>query len=135
VYSLNYHKAIHTGEGGVVVTDDDAFAERLQLVRNHAEVVVKDKGVKNIINMLGYNYRMTEIEAAIGSEQLKKLDRLLAPRIEAADYLTESLRGLPGLTPPVVRPGVRHGYYVYAIRYDAGKTGISRHQIFKAMNA
>jgi dTDP-4-amino-4,6-dideoxygalactose transaminase len=79
VFSLNYHKTIQSGEGGVVVTDNDDFAERLQLIRNHAEVVVKAKGTQNIINLIGYNYRMTEIEAAIASEQLKKLERLLAP--------------------------------------------------------
>ena len=135
VFSLNYHKTIHTGEGGVVVTDDDNFAERLQLIRNHAEVVISQKGSANLVNMLGFNYRMTEIEAAIGSEQLKKLDRLLKPRIEAADYLTERLRQVPGFTPPLLRPGVRHGYYVYAIRYDARKTGITRDKLVQALNA
>ncbi len=50
-FSLNYHKHIHTGEGGIVVTNDDQIAERLQLIRNHAEVVVNDKGVKNITNI------------------------------------------------------------------------------------
>ena len=64
VFSLNYHKTIHTGEGGVIVTDDDELAERLQLIRNHAEVVVRGKGVQNLVNMVGFNYRMTEIEAA-----------------------------------------------------------------------
>jgi perosamine synthetase len=135
VFSLNYHKTIHTGEGGVIVTDDDCLAERLQLIRNHAEVVVREKGADYLINMLGFNYRMTEIEAAIGSEQLKKLERLLQRRIEAADYLTERLRPLPGLTPPVVRPGVRHGYYVYAIRYDGHKMGVPRDRFVKALNA
>jgi dTDP-4-amino-4,6-dideoxygalactose transaminase len=135
VFSLNCHKTIHTGEGGVIVTDDDNFAERLQLIRNHAEHVVSEKRGKNLVNMLGFNYRMTEIEAAIGSEQLKKLDRLLQPRIDAAGYLTERLRHLPGLTPPVVRTGVRHGYYVYAIRYDARQTGIPRDRFIRALNA
>jgi dTDP-4-amino-4,6-dideoxygalactose transaminase len=135
VFSLNYHKTIHSGEGGVIVTDDDSFAERLQLIRNHAEVVVGEKKINNLVNMLGFNYRMTEIEAAIGSEQLKKLDRLLRARIEAADYLTTHLRRLPGFTPPVVRPEVRHGYYVYAIRYDARKTGLARDKFIKALNA
>jgi len=135
VFSLNYHKTIHTGEGGVIVTDDDNLAERLRLIRNHAEVVVREKGANYLVNMLGFNYRMTEIEAAIGSEQLKKLDGLLKPRIEAADYLTERLRRLPGLSPPVVRPDVRHGYYVYAIRYDGRKTGASRDRFVKALNA
>jgi perosamine synthetase len=135
IFSLNYHKTIHTGEGGVIVTDDDDLAERLQMIRNHAEVVVGEKEAPNLVNMLGFNYRMTEIEAAIGSEQLKKLDRLLQARIEAADYLTEQIRQMPGLTPPAVRPGVRHGYYVYAIRYDARKTGIPRDRFVKALNA
>ena len=88
VFSLNYHKTIHCGEGGVVVTNSDEFAERLQLIRNHGEVVVKKKGVTNLVNMVGFNYRMTEIEAAIASEQLKKLESLVAPRIEAAEFLT-----------------------------------------------
>ncbi len=135
VFSLNYHKTIHTGEGGVIVTDEDSFAERLRLIRNHAEVVLQEKKSTYLVNMLGFNYRMTEIEAAIGSEQLKKLERLLKPRIEAADYLTERLRPLAGLTPPVVRPEVKHGYYVYAIRYDATKTGIPRDRFVKALNA
>jgi dTDP-4-amino-4,6-dideoxygalactose transaminase len=135
VFSLNYHKVIHTGEGGVVVTDDDNLADRLQLIRNHAEVVVKDKGVENIVNMLGFNYRMTEIEAAIGSEQLKKLERLLVPRVEAANYLTERLSGLPGLTPPLTRPGIRHSYYAYALRYDERQTGIPRNKFVAALKA
>ena len=135
VFSLNYHKTIHSGEGGVVVTDNDDFADRLQLIRNHAEVVVKDKGTKNIVNLIGCNYRMTEIEAAIASEQLKKLERLLIPRIEAADYLTKHLSAFPGLALPVVRPGVRHGYYLYVMRYDAAKMGVSRDKFVAALTA
>lgn len=135
VFSLNYHKTIHTGEGGIVVTDDDDLADRLRLIRNHAEVVVKAKGTEDITNMVGFNYRMTEIEAAIGSEQLRKLERMLEPRIEAADYLTERLRVLPGITPPVVRTGVRHAYYVYAIRYDAAQTGVPRAEFAAALRA
>jgi len=135
IFSLNYHKTIQTGEGCVVVTDDDDLAERLQLIRNHAEVVVKDKGTRNIVNMLGFNYRMTEIEAAIGSEQLKKLEGLVAPRVEAANYLTERLRDLPGITPPVTREGVRHGYYLYAIRYDEKKMGVPRNVFVNALKA
>jgi perosamine synthetase len=135
VFSLNYHKTIHSGEGGVVVTNDDRFAERVQLIRNHAEVVVKGKGVTNLVNMIGFNYRMTEIEAAIASEQLKKLESLLSQRIAAADYLTSKLRDLQAITPPMVRPDVRHGYYVYAMRYDAALTGISRASFVAALKA
>jgi len=136
VFSLNYHKTIHCGEGGMVVTDDDSLAERLQLIRNHAEGAVKAKGVKNLVNMVGYNYRMTEIEAAIANEQLKKLEGLLLPRIRAADYLTKGLAEFPFITPPLVRKDVRHAYYVYAMKYDpSGMDGIGRDIFTKAMNA
>jgi perosamine synthetase len=135
VYSLNYHKTIHCGEGGVVVTNNDDFAERLQLIRNHAEVVVKNKGVKNLVNMIGFNYRMTEIEAAIAIEQLKKLEKLLILRIKAAEYLTKYLSEFSGIVPPHVRSGVRHGYYVYPITYNAEDVGISREKFVAALNA
>jgi perosamine synthetase len=126
VFSLNYHKTIHSGEGSLVVTNDDVLAERLQLIRNHAEAVVKKKGTENIVNMVGFNYRMTEIEAAIASEQLKKLKNLAARRVEAADYLTAGLSDLPGITPPFVQAGTVHGYYMYAIRFDPSVVGVRR---------
>src|SRR6185369_15528991 len=135
VFSLNYHKTIHTGEGGVVVTDCDMLAERLCLIRNHAEAVVRGKGVENLVNMVGFNYRMTEIEAAIGSEQLKKLKQLVEVRQENAVRLTGLLSGLPGLTPPLVRPEATHGFYLYAIRYDAQRTGIPRDRFVAALRA
>ncbi len=135
VFSLNYHKTIQCGEGGVVVTNNDEYAERLQLIRNHGEVVVQKKGVTNLVNMVGFNYRMTEIEAAIASEQLKKLEALVVPRIAAAEFLTRELAGLPGLTPPLVRPNVRHGYYIYVMKYDASVTGVPRAMFAKALRA
>jgi dTDP-4-amino-4,6-dideoxygalactose transaminase len=135
VFSLNYHKTIHSGEGGVVVTHDGRLAERLQLIRNHGEAVVEAKGEADLVNLVGFNYRMTEIEAAIALEQLRKLERLLAPRIEAAEYLTARLGAVPGISPPVVKPGVRHGYYVYPIRVDAAILGISRGRLVEALRA
>lgn len=135
IFSLNYHKTIHCGEGGIIVTDDDELAERLRLIRNHAELVVSKKGVQNLANLIGFNYRMTEIEAAIAREQLKKLDRLVQARIEAAHYLTGRLHELPGIRPPVERPGVRHGYYVYAMRYDAARIGVPRETFAAALKA
>ena len=135
VFSLNYHKTIHTGEGGVVVTDDAGLADRLALIRNHGEVVVKDKGVDDIVNLVGFNYRMTEIEAAIGIEQLKKLPMLHPPRVKCAEFLTERLKGFPGLKTPVVREGVVHGYYRYALRFDESIVGVSRDKFVDALNA
>lgn len=135
VFSLNYHKTIHTGEGGMIVTNNADLAERLQLIRNHGEVVIKKKGVPHLSNLIGFNYRLPEIEAAIGNEQLKKLERLTAPRIELADYLTERLRSLPGIVPPAVRPYAKHVYYLYVLRYDAGTVGIPRATFAEALRA
>lgn len=136
VFSLNYHKTIHCGEGGVVVTNDDRLAERLQLIRNHAEVVVKNKGVEDITNMVGFNYRMTEIEAAIAAEQLKKLDGLVARRREVADQLKAALFGLPAILLPQVKPGVEHGWYLFVMRYDATAAGgLSRETFVEAVKA
>ncbi len=135
VFSLNYHKTIHTGEGGVAVTHDSRLADRLRLIRNHGEVVVGGKGVEDIVNLVGQNYRMTEIEAAIGIEQLKKLSRLHPPRVAAADFLTTHLSSLDGLTPPRVKGGAVHGYYLYALKVDEKKLGVKRDRIVDALNA
>jgi len=135
VFSLNYHKHIHTGEGGVCVTNDSALAERMQLIRNHAEACVEDKGVTNLSNMIGFNLRMTEIEAAIGIEQLKRLKGLVEERIHAADRLTAGIQDLKGLRPPVVREDCTHVYYVYPILIDEKITGVSRDKIAEALRA
>jgi dTDP-4-amino-4,6-dideoxygalactose transaminase len=135
VFSLNYHKTIHTGEGGVVVTNDDRLADRVALIRNHGEVVVKDKGTEDIVNLVGFNYRMTEVEAAIGIEQLKKLPSLHPPRVHCADFLTARLKDFPGLKTPVVKDGVVHGYYRYALRFDESIVGVSRDRFVDALNA
>ena len=88
-FSLNYHKHIHTGEGGILVTNDDEIAERLQLIRNHAEAVIEDKKVTNLSNMLGHNFRLGEIECAMGIEQLKKLSGFIESRQSIAKTLSE----------------------------------------------
>ena len=134
-YSLNYHKHIHTGEGGVLVTDDDEIAERLQLIRNHAEVVVADKGVTNIANMVGYNFRLGEIECAIGIEQLKKLSGLVERRQHVARLLTDGLSRLPGLRPPVVRQDCSHVYYAYPILLDMSVVQVSSEKLCSALRA
>lgn len=134
-YSLNYHKHIHTGEGGILVTDNDEIAERVQLIRNHAEVVVGDKGVTNLSNMIGHNFRLGEIECAMGIEQLKKLDRFVQSRQALANRLTEGLHGLRGLQTSVVKPGCTHVYYVYPMVLDIEALGVSRERIHAALQA
>lgn len=135
VFSLNYHKHFHTGEGGVCTTDDESLAQRLQMIRNHGENVVEPLGVADIANLVGFNFRLTELGAAIGIEQLKKAESLVARREELANRMSAALGDLPGLTPPVVRPGCRHVYYVWAMRYDAAVVGVSRSSFCKALSA
>ena len=134
-FSLNRHKHIHTGEGGILVTDDDKLADRLRLIRNHAEAVVGDKGETDLRNMIGHNFRLGEIEAAIGIEQLKKLDWLVDDRRRAADRLSAGLCGLPGLRTPVVKADCTHSYYMYPMVLNLDTLGVTRARIFKALEA
>lgn len=135
VFSFNYHKHIHTGEGGVVTTNDARLAERVQLIRNHAEAVVDGKGTADLTNMVGFNFRMGEIEAAIATCQLAKAPDLIALRQSNVAYLEAKLRDLPGLGLPSVDPGQDHVYYVHPIDYDAKVTGVPRHRFVQALKA
>jgi len=134
-FSLNYHKHIHTGEGGILVTNDDELAERLCLIRNHGEVVVSKKNIKNISNIVGHNFRLGEIESAIGIEQLKKLDFFVKSRQAAAERLTLGLKDLNGLSTPFVSEHNTHVYYVYPIVLDIEELNLDRHKIVKALIA
>jgi dTDP-4-amino-4,6-dideoxygalactose transaminase len=134
-YSLNYHKHIHTGEGGVLVTNDNALADRMRLIRNHAEAAVGDMGLTDISNMIGHNFRLGEIECAIGIEQLKKLSGFVDSRQRAAARLSDGLKDLPGLRTPVVKSGCTHSYYMYFMVVDDVALGISRSRIFEALVA
>ncbi len=135
VFSLNYHKHIHTGEGGVCVTGDDALASRLQMIRNHGENMVEAAGIDEPANLVGFNFRMTELSAAVGIEQLRRIEEHVRPREELAEALSSAVRDLDGLTPPRVRAGCRHNYYVWMLRYDARRMGISRATFSAALSA
>jgi perosamine synthetase len=135
VFSLNYHKHIHTGEGGVFITDNDTLAERMRLIRNHAEAVVSEKPTDSFINMMGFNFRLGEIEAAIGIEQLKKLDQLVLKRSEAGRLISIGLKELKGLRTPTVDSECTHVYYMYGIILDIETLGVSREKIISALHA
>lgn len=139
IYSLNRHKNIQTGEGGIAVTNDDELALRMQLIRNHAEALT-GSGIerftpKSLVNMLGFNFRMTEVEAAIGIEQLKKLDTLNEHRLELTKYLEEKLLKYPAITLPKVREGCTHVYYMHMMKFDETIAGISRTKFIEAIRA
>ncbi len=135
VFSLNYHKHIHTGEGGMVTTNDDRLAERVQLIRNHAEAVVERKGISDLSNMIGFNFRLGEIEAAIGREQLRKGPKLIEQRKHNVRYLESRLGDLPGLSMPTVGAAQDHVYYVHVLDYDQQVTGVPREKLVQALKA
>ena len=135
VFSLNYHKHIHCGEGGVVVTDDDELAGKIRLIRNHAEAVVEGHGFESLVNMVGFNYRMTEIEASIARCQLEKLEGLLESRIANCRYLEERLAVIPALRPPKVRSSCTHVYYQHVYRFDEVEAGVSRNRYIEAVKS
>ena len=134
-FSFNYHKHIHTGEGGMIVTNDAIVAEKCQLIRNHAEAAIVNIPNADLTNMIGYNFRLGEIESAIGVKQLTKLSGAISSRQKAAALLTENLRGIDGLTTPVTRHGCTHVYYFYAMKHNADLTGVSRDAIYDALVA
>lgn len=135
VYSLNYHKHIHTGEGGVLVTNNDELAEKLRLIRNHAEAVVENKGVQDLVNMVGFNFRLTEIQAAIGRAQLRKLKFLVEDRIKNCEYVADNLSKIPGIYGPKIREGATHVYYVQPFLFDEKTVGVIREKFIEAVKA
>jgi dTDP-4-amino-4,6-dideoxygalactose transaminase len=135
VLSLNYHKHIHTGEGGICLTDDAILAEKMQLIRNHAEAVVKDKGVTDLTNMMGFNFRLGEMEAAIGIEQFKKLDVIIENRVEKAARLGAGLADIEGLRTPVIKEECTHVFYAFPLVLDIELLGCPRARICEALQA
>ncbi len=135
IFSFQESKNIATGEGGMLVTNDDKIAEIARMVRNHGEAILdtqKQRSYKT--EFLGWGYRMTELEAALGVEQLKKLDRLNQIRRDLANYLTKNINSIEGLR-HTKRSYVDHAYYVYAFTVDEAKIGITRDQFVKALIA
>jgi perosamine synthetase len=135
IYSLNFHKHIHTGEGGMCVTNDDDLATRLRLIRNHGENCTDMLDGGAITNMVGMNLRMTEMSAAVGRVQLAAADAHVEARESIANRLTEGLQGLEGLSPPVTRDGCRHNFYVWMMKIDEAKLGLSRALFSEALSA
>lgn len=134
-FSLNFHKHIHTGEGGLLVTDNDEIALRCRLIRNHGENATEAFAVEDISNTIGSNYRFTELQAAIGIEQFKKLQGFLVHRAKLGHYLDSRLRSIPGLTVQHIESGSTHSYYMYPVRFDENIVGISRNLFLRAVAA
>lgn len=134
-FSLNCHKLIQTGEGGIMVTNNSSYAERMRLIRNHGESVVGPKGETDISNIIGYNFRMCEIEAAMAILQLKKLPDLAKMRLKTGQKLMAGLQGLQGLSTPVIHSDCSHSFYIFGLTIDTKKLGIDRNTILRALQA
>ena len=141
VFSLNVNKTIQTGEGGICIADDEELRYRLALIRNHGEAVVGPAGYESITNIIGFNYRLTEIAAAMATEQLKKLDDLNRARLSYIDQLNQGLSNLDFLVTP---PGCCHEsdcsschstHYIYPLRYISELVGAPRERFVEAVNA
>jgi dTDP-4-amino-4,6-dideoxygalactose transaminase len=111
-FSFYPTKNMTTGEGGMLTTDDEKIAEKTRMLRQH--------GMKKRYHQdaLGFNYRMTDIAAAIGLRQLKKLDGFNRRRVENAEYLTEKIRGIEWLKTPTIKRDCTHVFHQYTIRVD-----------------
>src|SRR5437667_5852415 len=116
-----------TVEGGMIVTDNDEIAENARLLRDHGQTS-KYQHV-----LIGYNYRMTEIAAAIGLVQLRKLDGWVRKRRENAARLTKGISQIEGLAPPVEGNWMLHAYYQYIVRVEDGFP-VSRDEIVRRLN-
>lgn len=117
-FSFHPVKVVTTGEGGVVTTNSDELADRLRTFRHHGIRPDPDGGAWAYdIPELGYNYRLTDIQAALGASQLDKLERFVDQRNQRADRYRQGLAGVPGIVaPPAAGPGSVHAYHLFAVQ-------------------
>ena len=133
-FSFNAHKHIQTGEGGVVLTNNKNYCKKLKLIRNHGEMIIDSNSRKEeLYNNIGYNFRPTEIEAAIGIEQLKKLKKIVNSRVKIARALITGLKHLPFLKLPKVSSQCTHSFYVFGMIIDTKNLNISSKKILAAL--
>jgi UDP-4-amino-4,6-dideoxy-N-acetyl-beta-L-altrosamine transaminase len=134
-FSFHPVKHITTGEGGAVTTENDALAEKLRMLRTHGidkgarERFGPDAGYAYDMKMLGHNYRITDIQCALGISQMKKLDRFITARKELAAAYGRELAKMP-LTVPYVAPNVESAWHLYTILLEKGS---NRDRVFGAM--
>jgi perosamine synthetase len=127
-FSLYGTKNVTCGEGGLVTTNDDGIATRLRLLRNH--------GMRERYDYLlpGYNYRLTDLQAAVAATQMAKLPAIIAARNRNAALLSSGLAGIRGLVLPVTPAGRLHVWHQYTVQVTAGASA-GRQQLGKSLNA
>lgn len=128
-YSFYPTKNLFVGEGGMVVTNNRKLADKMRLLRSHGML-----GKYNHVT-LGLNYRMTDVEAAVGLEQLKKLDERIEKRRKNAKFLTRELSKIKGIVTPYVPEDVYHTFNQYSLLLDVEYLGCSRNEFVNALRA
>lgn len=136
---LSFHpvKHITTGEGGMVLTDDKEFYEKLKIFRHHG--IVKDNLAKGSwhyeIYNAGHNLRLTDFQCALGISQLNKLDRFIQRRREIADAYNKAFAEIEEIITPIEKDDVKAAYHIYVIQLKAEKLKAGRKEIFEALRA
>lgn len=128
-YSFYPTKNISTGEGGMVTSRDEKVDRAVALLRSHGETE------KYVHETIGFNYRMTDVEAAIGLSQLDRAEAMTAARRRNGARLDELIGAIDGLIPPAVTDGGEHAYHQYAVRMEDGAFRVSRDEFIRAVQA
>jgi perosamine synthetase len=122
-YSFYPSKNMFVGEGGITCTNNPEYENQMRFLRTHGQTG------KYYHTMLGLNYRMTDVEAAIGREQLKRLDQMLAVRRRNAGMLNEGLAAIAGLYPQQITDGAEHAWHQYCVVVDEQEFGCDRERL------
>jgi perosamine synthetase len=138
VFSFHPVKHITTGEGGIITTDDIKLANRMRRFRNHGIAIEHHQRQKQGLWFyemvdLGYNYRITDIQCALGLSQLKKLSLFLERRREIAKRYDDAFSSLPQITPLAVRDDVLHAYHLYVLKVNFEAIGTDRNTVFRML--
>jgi perosamine synthetase len=139
-FSFHPVKHVTTAEGGMITTNDPGLADKLRRFRNHgigSDHRQREKVGSWFYEMLdlGYNYRLSDLQCALGLSQLTKLDRWLARRRDIAAEYDAAFSRLPTINPISVIPGVEHAYHLYVVKLDLKRLRASRTQVFAALRA
>jgi dTDP-4-amino-4,6-dideoxygalactose transaminase len=138
-FSFYPTKIITTLEGGMATTNDEQIAKKIEILREHGmtrSAFNREKTATWYYDVvdLGYNYRLNEVQAALGIAQLKRIDEINKKRIEAAHYYTQKLQKIKGIIPPYEAKDRTHVYHLYAIRVTEQKSGINRDNLYKKLS-
>tara|TARA_B100000965_G_scaffold397168_1_gene413247 strand:+ start:348 stop:1511 length:1164 start_codon:yes stop_codon:yes gene_type:complete len=120
-FSLNRHKHINTGEGGILLTNNKEYAERLYLIRNHAESSLKKNQINKYRKLVGYNFRLGEIESAIGITQLSKLKKIIEKRKKDSEKLYKIIKKYEGIITPSEKYITSSVFYFVPFKIDKKK--------------